>query len=72
MNLAKLVSDPLNYLTRIKKVLEDKKTYRHPSKRLSALATILREARDDPKNPLEIPKTKSPKKSKGDPVLSYL
>jgi len=69
---AKWISDPYDYLPRIKKVLEDKKTYRHPSEQLTDLATILREARDDPQNPLEIPKSKSPKKSKGDPLLSYL
>jgi len=72
MNSAKRVSDPFNYLLRIKKVLEDKKTYRHPLKRRAALATILREAKDDPENPLEIPKSNRPKKSNGAPLLSYL
>jgi hypothetical protein len=72
MKSADWVDDPLGYLPKIQKFLEDKKVNLSPSKRISALAAILREARDDPKNPLEFPKSNLPAKAKGDPLLRYL
>jgi len=56
MQVAHLVPKTSDYLPGIQKILDTKKAYYGVSKRLDTIRNIIREALEDPKNPLEFPK----------------